>query len=284
MLKLLRQYWPAILLSLALLLVLDGTISSLLTCHPPPNGASQSQNSQEHCTVFQGPLSSLIVFIGEFFEAHDKGIVAAFTVILAISTILLWDATKNLWTEAQAQRSENKLAADRQFETTQQSIDLARQEFLSTHRPKIRIKAVFLMNERIHHTQPIVVRVVCVNNGVGDATIASYGIECFLVKKGTPAPPDKKLPLITFAQTSILESGMSTALPDFHHVITNADEAGIRYEESNLYCMGFIHYWDGAGRTRMTAFCRVMKLDNPRALHARGRFDRADEPDYEYAD
>jgi hypothetical protein len=96
MLDFVRKTWPALLLALALVLILDGTISTLLTCHPPDDSKG-SHNNQENCTVFRGPLISLISISGDFFEKHDKGIVAAFTVILAISTILLWWSTRQLW-------------------------------------------------------------------------------------------------------------------------------------------------------------------------------------------
>jgi hypothetical protein len=51
----------------------------------------------EKCTVLQGPLMSLIIWLSNFFDTHDKGIVAFFTVILAISTIGLWLSTQRLW-------------------------------------------------------------------------------------------------------------------------------------------------------------------------------------------
>jgi hypothetical protein len=50
----------------------------------------------------------------------------AFTGILAVSTIVLWWSTRGL------------------LRVTSESVKLARDEFLSTHRPKIRIQAVFL--------------------------------------------------------------------------------------------------------------------------------------------
>jgi hypothetical protein len=93
MLDWLKKYLPAIVLSLALLLIVDATISSLATCHPPDN----SNGSQSSCTIFQGPFISLIIWLGNFFDTHDKGIVAAFTAILAISTIGLWLSTQQLW-------------------------------------------------------------------------------------------------------------------------------------------------------------------------------------------
>jgi len=94
--KNLKRFWPAIILSLALLLILDGTISSLETCHPPPNSASSGQYSDKDCTVLQGPLISLVVRIGDFVGDYDKGIIAAFTAILAIFTARLWWATRAL--------------------------------------------------------------------------------------------------------------------------------------------------------------------------------------------
>jgi hypothetical protein len=117
-----KRYWPAIFLSLALLLVLDGTISSLETCHPPPNGPGSSQNGEENCTVLQGPLASFIVGFANFFETHDKGIVAAFTVILAVSTILLWLATLNLYGVGKDQITTSRKVAALQARQTQRSI------------------------------------------------------------------------------------------------------------------------------------------------------------------
>ena len=142
--QLIKRYWPAILLSLALILILDGTISSLETCHPPPNSPSASQDGNENCTVLQGPLASLIVGLGHFFETHDKGIVAAFTVILALSTIGLWIATISLYKSGERQiRSSRQVAAiqarqarhqfrfsreiaDRQAKETQDQLKIAR--------------------------------------------------------------------------------------------------------------------------------------------------------------
>jgi hypothetical protein len=110
--KNIKRFWPAIILALALVLIVDGTISSLETCHPP-NSASNSQNSDKDCTVLQGPLVSLIIVIGDFVGDHDKGIVAAFTVILALSTIGLWTASINLYkatiATAQAQSDDTRI-------------------------------------------------------------------------------------------------------------------------------------------------------------------------------
>jgi hypothetical protein len=103
MLAALRRYWPAIILIVGVLLILDGTISSLETCHPPSNHSGASHDNKENCTIFHGPVALLIIGFGNFFETHDKGIVAAFTVILAMSTIGLWTATINLYKSGEQQ-------------------------------------------------------------------------------------------------------------------------------------------------------------------------------------
>ncbi len=108
----LRRHWLPVVLSIALLLVLDGTISWLWSCHPLSHHNGGNQNRDEECTVFGGPLISLIFGFGNFFETHDKGIVAAFTVILALSTIGLWISTRNLYKGSEIQiRTSRKIAA-----------------------------------------------------------------------------------------------------------------------------------------------------------------------------
>jgi hypothetical protein len=62
---------------------------------------------------------------------------------IAYFTFTLKRSTDNLWSETKHQRLDSKEASDRQFEITQESIKLARDEFISTHRPQIKIKAVF---------------------------------------------------------------------------------------------------------------------------------------------
>lgn len=116
-----KRYWPAIVLSLAIFLILDGTISSLETCHPPPNSPSAGQNGNENCTVLEGPFISLIIGIGNFVGNHDKGIVAAFTAILALSTIGLWTTTANLYRSAERQiRTSRQIAANQARQARQQ--------------------------------------------------------------------------------------------------------------------------------------------------------------------
>jgi hypothetical protein len=196
-----------------------------------------------------------------FWERTTYDPIAFFTLVLAISTAGLWVATALLYR-----------AGERQFR-------LAREEMLSTHRPKIRIKAVFLMNQIVGHDEPIIIRVACVNTGATDAALVSYGISLMVIPRGVALPPDWKIPNVPVQCP--LPNGITVALPDFCDSITAEQEIRVRHAESDLYCLGYLHYWDGLGRSRMTAFCRRFAFD---ATARRGRFVATNDPDYEYAD
>jgi hypothetical protein len=179
-----------------------------------------------------------------------------------MSTIGLWLATLGLY-----------VAGDRQFK-------LARDEFISTHRPQIRIKHVWMIGGDISRDEPITVRIVCVNHGTTDAVITEFGIQYRVVAAGRSLPPDHNIPPIR-GRFQLLP-GISLQLPDFSSAITKEEHFAIRNLQARLYCIGFLHYLDGASRLRTTAFCRILTID-PNLLV--GRFAVAvKEPDYEYED
>jgi hypothetical protein len=162
------------------------------------------------------------------------------------------------------------------------SVDLARNEFVSTHRPKIRIKHVWLISNDIWHDTPIVVRVVCVNHGITEAVISDYGIQYFVVKEGQSLPPDSKIQKISVSGFK-LPSGVSLPLPDFSSgtTITSDQYFDIRSYKAKLYCMGVIHYLDGLHHLRTTAFCRFLTIEPGQKI---GRFSVPQDSEYEYAD
>jgi hypothetical protein len=95
----------------------------------------------------------------------------------------------------------------------QQSIELARQEFLSTHRPKIRVKHVFLMNVSIiNFEEPLIIRIGYVNYGSTPATIVSHGASIIVVRKGNELPPDWQIPNIVSG--AVVRRGITLKLPD----------------------------------------------------------------------
>src|SRR5580700_7022643 len=123
MLDWLKKYWPALVASAFLIAILDGMISSMITCHPVGADASHGANAQENqqCTALAGPvLTTLTAFIG-FLDRHGEAVAAFFTIVLATFTGRLWFSTEKLWS------------------VTNKSVDLARDDFNATHRPWIPI-------------------------------------------------------------------------------------------------------------------------------------------------
>ena len=81
-------------------LVFECTISWLAFCHPNYEQSAYYQIHHEYC-AFKGPLLGAISWgwgrMVVILHERDKEIVAAFTIILAFSTIGLWLATNRLW-------------------------------------------------------------------------------------------------------------------------------------------------------------------------------------------
>ncbi len=74
----------------------------------------------EHCAVHGTALAALMR-VGKFFERHGDAIVAAFAIVLAMSTILLWLATRRLQQSIAALHE----AGERQIAVARQSADAA---------------------------------------------------------------------------------------------------------------------------------------------------------------
>ena len=96
MLNCLKKYWLALVLSAALIAILDAAISSAMTCHPPTNQTVSNEKSQE-CTALTGPILLTLELLLDFIDRHGAGVTAAFTAILAIFTGRLWWSTNKLW-------------------------------------------------------------------------------------------------------------------------------------------------------------------------------------------
>src|SRR5262245_29502660 len=97
--------------------------------------------------VFQAPVEHSEFWSGKLTD----WLLLVFMLVLSIVTGLLYQATSDLrrstdklWDAGERQIEAVQKNADRQFEVTQQSITLARDEFLSTHRPKIILREAII--------------------------------------------------------------------------------------------------------------------------------------------
>jgi hypothetical protein len=192
----------------------------------------------------------------------------AFTGVLAIATIGLGAAT--IWL---------CLAGERQFK-------LARDEFRSTHRPKIRVKHSYLVSD-IWQDEPIIVNITFVNPGTAEAIPAEIGLRYFVVRKDRALPIEPSIPGIGAGVGQKLVVGKNWTIENVNanKTLTPQENADIQQGRSSLYAVGYVSYLDAAGQMRITGFCRVLTFPPDQvAFRINSRFRRFRDPDYEYDD
>jgi hypothetical protein len=204
-------------------------------------------------------ISHGISLLGSYFPPSAEYLTAVATVVIAIFTIVL------------------AISTTYQARLTRTTIELARQDFLSTNRPKIRFKHVWISSE-FFHNRPIVGRVTCVNVGTSNATIFEYGMRFFVIKTGKPLPmPSEFQPVRTGL---LLPSGVNHNFDDVTNTLQKDDIVAIRAGGLQFFFIGYVHYRDDLGRFRSSAFCRVMR--KPSHPVDPGRLVVFNDPNYEY--
>ncbi len=167
---------------------------------------------------------------------------------------------------------------------------LARAEFLSTHRPKIRIKHLWLVGgvaSEIWQGEPIIVNLTCVNNGTTDAILHEVGIKYLVVKKDRGLLTEPDIPAVLNVRGAALPCGRNWTIEDLRvgTVITAEQNVDIQQHRADLYCIGYVSYFDAAERMRITGFCRILTFPQNALAHTGNcRFRVFDDPDYEYED
>jgi hypothetical protein len=173
-------------------------------------------------------------------------------------------------------------------------VKLAREEFNSTHRPKIRMKHLWL-HRPVIAGQEILVDLVVVNHGDTPARNV-HGQIAMALAHNIPSLPAKPsfdgrpfFGVVADTNTSIairgeVRSGLTiefNGLPTGRSLATQEFSA-LLGEEINLYCFGYVEYADMEGRVRKTAFFRSLTLQS----NGNGRFleTRGTDPDYQYQD
>jgi hypothetical protein len=96
---------------------------SLCLIQPSHDQKAADHNDEKYCPAFRTGVIVGLNALDGFLERHDKSVVGAFTIVLAISTIGLWLATNNLWR-----------AGEKQIEFTGDSVAIAKDALLKTER------------------------------------------------------------------------------------------------------------------------------------------------------
>ena len=169
-------------------------------------------------------------------------------------------------------------------------VELAREEFNATHRPRLTVREVMLFpfplqtpTEETGIRPTVKVRCVIANTGDGDGNIqeshfelqdvsGDYLMPLQPVEGANPLGPTKLIP----GTHKFWEVRSTIGRIAFMKIVNSRNSAPI-IPRRNLYFRGFIVYADINGVWRRMAFCRRFDPDTD-------SFRRIDNPDYEYAD
>jgi hypothetical protein len=191
------------------------------------------------------------------FEVISAVITAIATAVMAFFTFTLARSTKKLW------------------ETTNKSVDLAREEFIATHRPKIIVRSFQITNRDMPIGKPIGFIFIAQNIGETAAKIIEVRSGTFIQSAKTIIPTD--LSFAFYEEFNVtLASGERELFPGNGGSSPEGEESMSVYAgNSALYCMGTIVYVDSIGTRRETGFCR--------RYHPREDIWDIAESEYEYA-
>jgi hypothetical protein len=190
-------------------------------------------------------------------ETYNGAVTAVATIFIAAFTIVL------------------ALVTGRQARLSRESIDLAREEFISTHRPKIIVYGLEFSGD-LTEDKPVPVGFRYVNSGDTNAEITGFGTTIVRI-----IPPALPAGLEFRPQTMEPPIEVPSGMHGFRLTIDTigADQIAsfesVMYSE-NVICAGYVLYRDGNGTRRQTGFCRQYDA-------ATGRWNAVQDPEYEYS-
>lgn len=200
----------------------------------------------------------------DIFSRIDFTVIA--TIVMAIFTVCLWYSTRNLW------------------KTTEKSIELAREEFIANHPPKLRVHSVILEYDYIPVIgggRPGEIQCFVDNIGGSMATIKERNLT--FKKLEEPMPP-----ILPFRESLLIEKtifrGESTIellflddeVVNTLRLYETEMKGGSKRTNTDLYFFGYIDYLDNIGTIRRIAFCRQFNIITK-------RFTAVNDEDYEYS-
>lgn len=226
--------WLITILGVMLALLIVGSSETFQNCLKESEAQIGQQDIEKGIAYFLGSFARYKTCGGHFLEMNGEGVIAAFTVILAISTILLWWSTRKLWD-----------AGERQLE-------------LATKTAERELRA-YIYVEGVEITPPDLagpteVRLTIKNNG----QTPGYGV----VHLGRMLVQDfpSLVPLPEVEETSPLSrndlppSGILTKTLKGGRALTPDERARIGNGTLALYVYGEIRYRDAFGRNRSTKY------------------------------
>ena len=206
-------------------------VSEQVTIANSSDPQENSQNGDKEGTEFWPP------FYGYRFKITDS-LLVLFTGLLTIFTALLWHSTKKLWTE------------------TKKTVDLARQEFIASHRPRIIVRGFQITDRDMPIGKQIGIVFTAQNIGDTEGKIVEVRSATVILLATEKMPTDFSFPFSeTFNFT--LASGTKELFPaNGASVSINNESTAVYTGHCALYCLGTLVYKDIGGTRRETGFCR----------------------------
>jgi hypothetical protein len=210
-----------------------------------------------------------------FWEKTSSDPVALFTLVLAFANIGMWFATIGLY---QGNKSQLRLARD---------------EFLSSHRPRMRLKHMWLTHDTAWRMSgPLEFNLDIVNIGNTEGFITWINYTSILLPPGQrlpQRPPYDEMPfgphvrITRFRTNTTLAPGITLAREVCDGALDHHEIQDILWGRTRLYLIGTIEYFDQRGGLRQTGFCRRFTYNAyPPAVGDYGRLDVESDPDYEF--
>jgi hypothetical protein len=179
-------------------------------------------------------------------------------------------------------------------EAARASTALAREEFIATHRPRMRIKHIWMVDRMAWRlSQPLEVNLDIVNIGDAIAYVTWINYQTLILPTGErlpQRPPYDEVPdgldirISRFPTSAAIPSGVTLYRVVCDGILDEQDVVDILWGRKRLYLIGTVEYVHGTG-LRQTAFCRRLTYTGyPPPAGDLGRFEVENDPDYEYED
>lgn len=188
--------------------------------------------------------SSILLWIVGIIDGHNGLVTAVATVFVAGFTWTLWRTSAE------------------QSRLTRASINLGTREFISTHRPKIIVRAFEMGDKELPVDTSILVLFVAQNIGESTAHIQQIRSRVLIHDARYQIPTNLTLrPTIVDGQMIAYDIPLKGGEKELFSVDDgtaprNNESMEVYGETKNLYCIGVILYSDDNGTERETGFCR----------------------------
>jgi hypothetical protein len=231
--------------------------------NPGPASSSQTQHSK---TATKPPATDR-VDAGQpdeqregksefWFAKLSDWMLTAFTGLLVLFTYRLWKSTDRLWEAGEKQFRQASAASIRQDLRTQDQLKLARDEFIATHRPKIKIHAVEVKRTEAGDNVFLGASILAFNVGESVAKNVEVRGQIFMGPNfalDVARPIVKTIPEVSSGQKLRAEINSDCQV---------SYAAAARRTGVIFYCIGWIAYWDESDQRRETGFCFQPEFSN----------------------